>query len=223
MKLFLDRRFRLPRIWSNSELRKIAPMMRGAVINVSGWKDLDKEGGLYKEYFSQADEYFISNHNGFRGTQGDPDEINIDLTSNLPEELLGRFDVVFNHTTLEHILDVNTALKNLCLLSKDIVIVVVPVAQEQHESESWGDYWRFMPSSLRDLFNSFGLTVVYESVSKNRNAGVYLFMVASYHPESWDGLLPYSEKICGAADDIGRTILSDSIRVLKSIYRKYFG
>ncbi len=222
MKLFLDRSFRLPRIWSNSELRKIAPVMRGDVINVSGWKDLDKQGGRYKDYFINADRYFISNYSGFRGVQGSKAEINIDLTASLPDDLVNKFDVVFNHTTLEHILDVNLALKNLCLLSKDIVIVVVPVAQEQHESESWGDYWRFMPLSLRSLFTAFGLSVVYESVSKYRNAGVYLFMIASYHPEKWRRVLPSSEKISNAAENIGRTRLLDSVRILKSIYNKLF-
>ena len=222
MKLFLDRSFRLPRIWSNSELRKIAPVMRGDVINVSGWQDLDKQGGRYKDYFINADRYFISNYSGFRGVQGSKAEINIDLTASLPDDLVNKFDVVFNHTTLEHILDVNLALKNLCLLSKDIVIVVVPVAQEQHESESWGDYWRFMPLSLRSLFTAFGLSVVYESVSKYRNAGVYLFMIASYHPEKWRRVLPSSEKISNAAENIGRTRLLDSVRILKSIYNKLF-
>jgi len=222
MNFFLDRSFRLPRIWSNSELRKIAPMMQGDVINVSGWKDSDKQGGKYEDYFTNADEYFISNHSGFRGIQGRKGEINIDLTASLPDDLVNKFDVVFNHTTLEHILDVNTAVKNLCLLSKDIVIVVVPVAQEQHESESWGDYWRFMPSSLRSLFNAFGLSVIYETVSKDRNAGVYLFMVASYHPEKWKGVLPSSEKIYDAAGNIGKTRFSVGFQILKSLYRKLF-
>ena len=221
MKFFLERRFRLPRVWSNSELRKIAPMMNGKIINVSGWKDQDKEGGHYKDYFINADSYFISNHSGFRGIQGDLGEINIDLTATLPSELLQKFDVVFNHTTLEHILDVNTALKNLCLLSKDIVIIVVPVAQAQHESESWGDYWRFMPSSLRELFNLFGLSVVYESVSKNHNSGVYLFMVGSYHPERWTNKLPLTNKISDAAKNIGGSFFFDFLRGLKSICRRY--
>lgn len=34
--------FRRPRLWSNSELKKIAHLFEGWVVNVSAWKDLDK-------------------------------------------------------------------------------------------------------------------------------------------------------------------------------------
>jgi len=70
--LFEDRKFRIPRIWSNSELRKFAHLFTGKVINVSAWKDLDKEGNRYKNYFINASEYWISNYKPeFRGFQGD--------------------------------------------------------------------------------------------------------------------------------------------------------
>ena len=51
MKLFVDRIFRLPRIWSNRELAKFAPLFQGSVVNVSAWKDFDKERMYYREYF----------------------------------------------------------------------------------------------------------------------------------------------------------------------------
>ena len=55
------------REWSNMELRKIAPTLTGDIINVSGWEDKDKEGGLYKENgFNVEYEEFSNN----------PDEVN---------------------------------------------------------------------------------------------------------------------------------------------------
>ena len=56
MKLnFKYRILRLTRIWSNQELRKFSHLFRGKVINVSGWKDCDKEGHIYRDYFSNYD------------------------------------------------------------------------------------------------------------------------------------------------------------------------
>ena len=57
----IDRKFRLPRIWSNKILREFAPLFKGKIINISGWEDKDKQGSFYKDYFSNADSYFISN------------------------------------------------------------------------------------------------------------------------------------------------------------------
>ena len=56
MKLnFKYRILHLTRIWSNQELRKFSHLFRGKVINVSGWKDCDKEGHIYRDYFSNYD------------------------------------------------------------------------------------------------------------------------------------------------------------------------
>ena len=42
--LFTDRKFKVPRYWSNEELKKFAHLFKGSVINVSAWKDVDKQG-----------------------------------------------------------------------------------------------------------------------------------------------------------------------------------
>ena len=67
----VDRKFRLPRIWSNNELKKIAPLFEGDVVNVSGWQDKDKEGDEYKNYFKNKKSYTITNYKteamGFSG------------------------------------------------------------------------------------------------------------------------------------------------------------
>jgi hypothetical protein len=184
------RAHRLPRIWSNQELKKIAPFFNGSVINVSGWLDEDKEGLTYKDYFSKATSYSISNYSGDRGTTDVEGEIFIDLTADLPSNLYRTFDVVYNHTTLEHIYEVKKAFANLCNLSRDVVILVVPFMQPSHVSETFSDYWRFTPQALRKLFNDNGLQTIYESQTEHHYSSIYLLSVAVRDFEKWENRLP---------------------------------
>ena len=183
------RRFRVPRVWSNGVLRKMAPLFDGDVINVSGWRDDDKEGGKYRDYFTNASSYRLTNYGGFRGGIAETD-IALNLEADLPPELQGCADVIFNHTTLEHVFDVFKAVSNLCNMSRDVVIVVVPALQEEHFSDSYGDYWRFMSGSLHKLFSSNGLTPVYLASSPHRHCAVYHLCVATRFPDRWTGRLP---------------------------------
>ena len=69
----------------------------GSVVNVSGWRDSDKEGGTYHaNYFRGATEYLVTNWKSEAGgLQGDPpNERFLDLEHDLPEDLAGRFEVV---------------------------------------------------------------------------------------------------------------------------------
>lgn len=213
--MFVDRKFLIARNWSNRELRKIAGAFAGEVVNVSGWDDRDKEGGKYRTYFAQATTYSRTNYGGHNGFQGDSGEIPLDLVADLPADLKARFDVVFNHTTLEHIFDVNKAFANLCAMSRDVVIVVVPFSQVQHESDSWGDYWRFTPSCLRKLFAANGLEVVYEAESPHKNAAVYLLFVGSRFPERYRGKLPRYRPIHRAGSWIGRRLIVSGTQFAK--------
>jgi hypothetical protein len=185
----LDRQSRVPRMWSNRELANIGPLFTGKVCNVSAWKDEDKEGRHYCDYFPNASEYVITNHPGERGLQQTTREIELDLEKPLPDYLYGQFAVVFNHTTLEHIYDVHTAVKNLCLMSNDIVIIVAPFIQLVHYTESYGDYWRFTPTALRRLFADNGFEVIYDTYTDIPRSAVYILIVASKLPEPWRGLL----------------------------------
>lgn len=201
------RRFRAARAWSNQVLRQIAPLMGGAVLNVSGWRDEDKQGGHYRDYFTNAGSYSVSNYGGgFRGELSDHD-LALDLEADLPPEFHGLADVVFNHTTLEHVFDVFKAVRNLCSLTRDIVIVVVPAIQEEHPSPDFDDYWRFMSGSLRKLFESNGLTPVLLVSSPYRDCAVYHFLVAARHPESWRDVMP---KINGSVND-GKDFFRESL------------
>lgn len=185
--LYLDRKYRIPRIWSNTQLKKFSHLFKGKIINVSGWKDIDKEGNYYKNYFNNANEYWISNYKSdVKGYQGFENEFYLDLTKELPEDLNNKFDVVFNHTTLEHIFEVNKAFENICKLSKDIVILVVPFLQEYHGD--YGDYWRFSPQTIEKLFEKNGFAVVYQNLNNFSFSSVYIFTIASRNPKRWQNI-----------------------------------
>ncbi len=187
-KLFIDRKYRLPRIWSNEELRRFAHLFSGDIVNVSGWKDKDKEGNFYKDYFVNANNYYISNYKSdAKGFQGFDNEFYLDLTQDLDKKYINRFDVVFNHTTLEHIYDVKKAFKNLCLISKDIIILIVPFLQQMHGD--YGDYWRFTPLAIRNLFEANGVRLLYLKFNNHRHASVYIFAIGSKEPEKWKSLI----------------------------------
>ena len=223
-KLVIDKKFRLPRIWSNNELKKFAHLFTGDIVNVSGWKDRDKEGRHYRDYFINSTHYYISNYKSeYKGFQGFDNEFFLDLTKDLDEKYINRFDVVFNHTTLEHIYDVKKALKNLCLMSSDIVILVVPFLQQMHGD--YGDYWRFTPLAIKNLFEENGFTLVYLSFNNHRNTSVYIFAIGSKKPEKWyqisnefdykcrEGLFDSFENYIGCRA-INNSLLSKVIRKL---------
>lgn len=183
-----DKKFRVPRIWSNRELEKFAHLFSGKGVNVSGWKDVDKEGKKYRDYFSNISEYWITNYKSeARGFQGDQEnEIFLDLEEDLDESMYSKFDVVFNHTVLEHIFDVNKAFENICKLSNDIVIVVVPFLQEQHAE--YGDYWRFTPLSLEKLFQKNNVDLIYINYNDAIDDSIYIFTIGSKNKDKWENI-----------------------------------
>lgn len=201
----IDRKFRLARQWSNKELRKIAPLFTGDIVNVSAGENIDKEGCTYDQYFNNKSGYALTNYapGAFRGFAGRQNEYLVDLSQELPTELEGRFDVALNHTVLEHVFDVPKAFRNLCRLSKDVVIVVVPFAQVQHDTEGYEDYWRLCPAGLRYLFQENGLEVIYEACNDDENAAIYLFFVGSRQPERWRDKMPAYQPITNAGNWIG--------------------
>jgi hypothetical protein len=181
-----------PRNWSNVELRKFAPLYDGDVINVSGWRDEDKTGSWYRNYFTSARSYTVSNFDGERGIQGQPGEVALDLEGEVPADLRGRYQVVFNHTTLEHIYDIRKALANLCALSRDTVILVTPFIQHVHsEPGSYGDYWRPSPMALERMLAENGFEVLHQSSNDNEWYVIYAFTLASRYPERWRARIPF--------------------------------
>ncbi|MDQ3363850.1 MAG: hypothetical protein M3680_00255 [Myxococcota bacterium] len=163
-------------------------------MNVSGWKDEDKQGAHYRDYFPNLASYTVTNYQagtderGFQATSG---EINLDLEAPLPAELSGRFDVVFNHTVLEHIYDCHRAFANLCQMSRDIVIVVLPFLQPYHHIEgTFDDYWRFTPLAVKRMFEVQQLTPLYISYNEDAFASVYVFAIGTKCPDKWRARFP---------------------------------
>ena len=222
----VDRKVRLPRIWSNNELRKVAPLVSGSIINVSGWKDIDKQGSHYNSYFANANEYWISNYAAeSKGYQGNlKNEIFIDLQKPMDDKWIGRFDVAFNHTVLEHVFDCHKAFENICLLSKDIVISVVPFIQHQHAA--YGDYWRFTPECMSLLHKKNNLEMLYINYNDGKNQSIYVITVGSKDPKKWEHFSTLEgNKIGCFTEKVGSKIVSQDsayyiYRFLDRIYQK---
>ena len=184
MSWFVDRVHRLPRIWSNRELERCAHLFEGSVVNVSAWKDVDKEGRRYRDYFTNASSYTLTNYEAdARGFQGYEGEIFLDLEKPLPDDLNQSFDVALNHTTLEHVFEAKKAFENICSMSRDVVIIVLPWLQQYHTD--YGDYWRFSPLLVKRLFEENGFEVVYQNFNNDKSSSVYVFTVATRNPEKW--------------------------------------
>lgn len=211
--LIMDKKFRVPRVWSNRELEKFAHLFSGKAVNVSGWKDIDKEGKKYRDYFSNISEYWITNYKSeARGFQGDQEnEIFLNLEEDLDESMYEKFDVVFNHTVLEHIFKVNKAFENLCKLSNDIVIVVVPFLQEQHAE--YGDFWRFTPLAMEKLFQQNNMYMLYINYNDVKNASIYIFAIGCKQQNKWDAIkTDYDNKLANIKDlMIGTKIIKNSL------------
>lgn len=178
--MFDYRRFH-PRYWSNDRLREIGSALRGcsSMINVSGWRDGDKEGGRYRDYFPSMGTYSVSNHPGdsAKGVQQGTD-LSLDLDSDLAPHLVGSYDVVLNHTVLEHVPRPWFAIDVMAQMARKAVITVVPFKQPLHYSPgNFGDFYRFTPMAMRSSFERAGMHVVHESASAGVDT-IYLLHVA---------------------------------------------
>ncbi len=183
-----------PRVFSNITLRQYAKYFSGDIINVSGWDDRDSEGDFYQNYFSKRGRYTVSNvgisDKGFGSLKGkNIEEIEIDLETPLPKNCDRAYDVVFNHTTLEHIFDFDTAFKNLCEMSRDAVIIVVPLLQQIHIAGSFGDYWRPTTLALMKQFKKNGLTPLVIATNDQPFYPVYCFAIAVRDPKKYEGAI----------------------------------
>ena len=153
-------------------------------MNVSAWTDIDKEGKHYRDYFPNAKTYTLTNNKAeASGFQGYENEICLDFEKPLPKDLVQRFDVVFNHTVFERIYDVNAAFSNLCRMSRDIVILVVPFLQPMHGV--YGDYWRFTPLTIKRMFEENGMSLLHLKFNNHKGASVYIFAIAAKNTSKW--------------------------------------
>ena len=181
-----------PRRWSNQELLIHAPFFTGEVVNVSGWRDEDKEGRTYRSYFTRASSYAITNYWGSSTpNDGAPDALFLDLAADLPVDLKDKFDLVFTHTVLEHIFDVPKAVHNMAGMTRDAMIMIVPFMQDEHYSPGiYGDFWRFTPLCVKQLMENNGLTLIHLSSNDCPWYPTYLFAIGSKQPGKWFGKFP---------------------------------
>ena len=204
----IDRKVRLPRVWSNRELEKFASSFAGHVVNVSAWNDEDKEGRRYREYFTGASSYSVTNY--LPEAKGLQDDLENQIFLNLEEPLAGplkrKFDVVFNHTVLEHVFECAQAFRNLCEMSADIVIVVVPFIQHQHAA--YGDYWRFTPEGISRLFTKNGLELLYINYNDEPNQSIYVIAIGSRMPDRWSQIRDHGDnKIARLTEKVGNKLV----------------
>ncbi|MFZ2887226.1 MAG: hypothetical protein WA021_05400 [Minisyncoccia bacterium] len=193
-----------PRTFSNALLRTHAPHFSGQIINVSGWDDGDKEGEFYRNYFTKKKSYIVSNAKtaakGFGAMHGSGiEEIHIDLARPIGEEHKGAYDVVFNHTTLEHVLNFDQAFENLCAMSRDAIIIVVPILQQLHFAEGFGDYWRPTPITVATLLYKHGFAPLVIATNDQPFGAVYLFAIGVKNPEKYPNIEPIAKFDMGEA------------------------
>lgn len=212
----------IPRIWSNREIQRFGPLFTGDVINVSAWKDSDKDGGHYREYFPNAASYTISNYGeGREGSSGLAEEKILDLSKPYTGSI-GQYDLVFSHTVIEHIYPSSLAFENLCQLSRDCIITVVPFIQQLHGYEDgYSDYYRYSPFALQESFQKHGFETLYTSWNSDHPLmNVYIFHVASKKPNKYTGKFPKSEVIIRGTNGPGFLITKMLWPVEKNFFRK---
>jgi hypothetical protein len=234
--------FRKPRLQTNKILKKFSHLFKGEIINVSGASDSDKNtsfinyyfgdydsGNRYKDYFINSNSYTVSNYPKDK-TNYSLDKngmIFLDLEdNNMQKHLIDKFDVVYCHTVFEHLFDIFKAFKNLCSLSKDIVIFVVPQFQRIHDYDrGYKDYWRFTPFSVDELFKQNGFTVLYRETTVGFSQSMYLFYIASKKPEKWKSHFPklknLDEFITSKNDGTKYTLFSKYVLYMDIYIRKF--
>lgn len=186
-----------PREFSNALVKRYGPFFKGAAVNVSGWDDRDGEGGFYRDYFPGKTSYTVTNApteaKGFGSLSGSHvREVALDLTIPLAPGLVAGFDIVFNHTTLEHIFEIEAAFANLCRMSRDAVVLVVPVIQQVHIVESFGDYWRPTTIAIAKLFRKNGFEPLVVKTNDQPFAPVYCVAIAVRDPKKYEELFKVS-------------------------------
>jgi hypothetical protein len=200
-------KFRAPRIWSNSELAQFAPLFSGTVCYASAASGNDKQGGQYRDYFTNASEWLTTNMHKDEYT-----DFELNLETDLPDSMAGICDCVFNHTTLEHIYDCRKAFSNLCAMSRDVVMVVVPYIQQIHEVDGFfSDFWRFTPFAMQRMYQENNLTLRYCSANGAERTSIYLFCIG-YRDPKWAEHIP--ERMDLAIDPASPLYGSDFMNII---------
>ncbi|OGZ07225.1 MAG: hypothetical protein A2762_00530 [Candidatus Lloydbacteria bacterium RIFCSPHIGHO2_01_FULL_54_11] len=200
-----------PRRAANMLLRRYAPEFSGDIVNVSGWDDRDGEGGYYRDYFTNKKRYVVTNAptdiKGVGSMAGSAVlEFGLDLERPLPPEFAGKFDVVLNISTLEHVQNIEEAFKSICMMSRDALVVVIPSIQQIHIAD-YGDYWRLTPLGLAKLLQKNGFTPLVIKANDQPFNPIYTFALGVRDAEK------YKEKIPTAIDlQMGAALFGSSLK-----------
>lgn len=142
---------------SNALLRKLCAPLTGQVLSIGSGHDLDKEGGLYREYFPAGNSYLridfdacnypdiVADAQNLRGVVAD-----------------SSCDVIFSIWALEHIPDIQTTISEFhrILRPGGAFIFGLPLNVGYHAFPH--DYHRFALDGIRELFrDKFQIEEVY--------------------------------------------------------------
>jgi hypothetical protein len=149
-----------------------------SVCHVSGWKDSDKEGSFYRDYFPSLSRYVITNFpddNSKGMGAAAPNDYPLDLRDACPPELSRQFDLAFSHTVLEHVRCPEHAFGVICEIATSYVLTVVPFAQRLHYLPGdFGDYYRLSPMLLRELHADNDYYTAFEAIGPTHSPTQYI-------------------------------------------------
>ena len=77
-------------------------------------------------------------------------------------------------------------------------MIVVPFLQQMHGN--YGDYWRFTPLAVKNLFEENGFTLLYLNFNHQRHASVYIFALGTKNPLKWKDKIAYQFSIQAQKD-----------------------
>ena len=183
---YQERGFHKPRDCSDRSFDASLPSTQGTSLTSAPGKTAISADRSIADIFITRAGYFTTNFGTAQGEmQGGAHEIYLNLEDDLESNRLGRYDVVFNHTTLEHVWNFRKAFYNLCAMDSDTVVLVVPWLQPLHSS--YGDYWRFSPQTVARLFAEQKMTTLYLSWNHDVRSAVYVFAIATHdHGLHWE-------------------------------------
>lgn len=131
------------RLESNKWIKEHAKDIPGDILSVGSRDDRDGTGGFYRYYFTSASTYTTSDVEGMVN-------IILDVTKmdTIPDET---FNGVFCSGVLEHVADVNAAMKEMTRVMKvgGTLLLGVPFRQPIHSHPH--DYWRFTRYGISHL------------------------------------------------------------------------
>lgn len=129
---------------SNKILKNFCKKVDGNVLNIGSGNDDDKTGDFYKNYFKKCRSYTTLEYE-----EGQSDLV-ADI-QNMPSLKSSSYDFIFCIWVLEHVEDINSALKeiNRILTKNGKFLFTVPLNVPYHGYPK--DYWRFSDEDVKEM------------------------------------------------------------------------